>query len=112
MNTSSSFCTTPCVCGGWLRLGGPKHLSGLAGAGGLAALFNPLGEKVNMLEKKCLEKGVLRGWGADAGGYGTRGWRVGAGVRGWGQKRRKTLIQKEELSIFFYDGEGGQYSNL
>ena len=84
MNTSSSICTTPSVCGGWLRLGGPKHLSGLAGAGGLAALFNPLGEKVNMLEKKCLEKGVLRGWGAEAGGYGTKGlegWRWGTGLR-------------------------------
>ena len=54
----------------------------------------------------------LRGWGLVGLGPGptaleARGWGLG---RGGGEECRKTLIEKEELGIFFYNGEGGRHS--
>lgn len=90
--------------GGW----GPQASYG---AGELATLIGPW-EKRSVLGRKCLEKDVLRGGAADAGGYGATGpggLVLGAqGLRGWGQKCRKTLTKKDEFSIFFMMGmEGG-----
>ena len=53
----------------------PQHLEGLAGAEGLAPIFSPLGEKVCIWGKMCLEKVVFGSWGAGAGGWGLGGWR-------------------------------------
>ena len=57
--------------GGWWGLAGGWR--GLVGAGELALIFSPLGEKVYFWGKKGLEKGVLGGWGLAPKARGTGG---------------------------------------